>query len=97
MRFFLAIPDTFRHVRYATRLTAFLNLSTGTSYAVEIAAGQQLGLTLFEPDLRLFSMTFRTGPVATAVETPERLATVVALIQFPAQFLGATGFAAHLN
>jgi hypothetical protein len=58
---------------------------------VEVVARQQLGLALFEPLLRLFSMTFRTGPVATAVETPERLATVVALMQLPTQFLGATG------
>ena len=58
---------------------------------MEIAAGEQLGFTLFEPLLRLSSMTFRTRPVATAVETPELLATIVALMQLPASFLGATG------
>ena len=32
MRFFLTIPPTLKHLRYATRLCAFLNLSTETSY-----------------------------------------------------------------
>ena len=32
MRFFMAIPDAVRHVRYPTRLDTFLNLATGTNY-----------------------------------------------------------------
>ena len=39
----------------------------------------------------LFSMAFRAGPVAAAVERPEWLAAVVALMQLPTEFLGATG------
>ena len=41
---------------------------------MKIVARQKLGLTLLQPLARLSSMTFRTGAVAAAVITPERLA-----------------------
>ena len=68
-----------------------LQLPRDGGHGMKIVARQKLGLTLFQPLSRLSSMTFRTGAVAAAVITPERLATVVAAVQPSAHFCRATG------
>ena len=58
---------------------------------MEVVAGQQFGLTFFEPLSCLGSMALRAGPISAAVVTPERVAAVVAVVQSAAQLPGAAG------
>ena len=55
--------------------------------SVKIVAGQQLGLTLFEPLLGLASMAFGACPITTAVVVPERLIAIVTLVEPSSQLL----------
>ena len=59
--------------------------------SVKVAARQQFGLAPFEPRPGLSPMALRASPIATAVESPERLVAVVAPVKPSAQFFGAAG------
>src|ERR1700741_3026370 len=48
---------------------------------MKIVAGQELGLTLLEPQPSLASMAFGAGPVPAAVVAPKRVITVVAAVE----------------
>src|SRR5271156_2549665 len=57
--------------------------------SVKIVAGQELGLTLLEPQPSLASMAFGAGPVPTAVIAPERIVAVVATVEPATELFGA--------
>ena len=59
-------------------------------HGVKIIAGQQFGLALLQPLLRLRAMAFRAGPVAAAVKAPEDLMTLVTVVQPSSQGGGTT-------